>query len=275
MKRMLFCLCVLGLFFASVAWSTDYIIGDGDSLSVAVWGVPELSVSIIVRPDGKITLPAAGDVVATGFTPSQLGQELTRILGDYVKAPIVTVTVVGITNNRIYISGSGVPSQVVLLTGRTTLFKLMCGVEGIVNADLQRASVVRNGEKLNVDVYDLFIDGNIKADIDLMPDDILFFPSNELNKVYVVGAVNTPQAIMYRDGLRILDVILESGGFTKFAKASAVSILRKKFDEQGNELSDDRVRIKLNLDDLMNDGELEHNISLQRGDYVLVKEGMF
>lgn len=275
MKRMLLCLCVLGLFFVSVAWSTDYVIGDGDTLTVAVWGVPELSGSVIVRPDGKITLPAAGDVVATDFTPSQLGQELTRILGDYVKTPIVTVTVMGITNNRIYISGSGVPSQVIILPGRTTLFKLMCGVAGIVNADLQRASLMRDGKKLDVDIYDLFIDGNIESDVNLMSDDILLFPSNELNKVYVVGAVNTPQAIMYRDGLRILDVILESGGFTKFAKASAVLILRKKFDEQGNELSDDRVRIKLNLDDLMNDGELEHNITLQRGDYVLVREGMF
>lgn len=275
MKRMLLCLCVLGLFFTNVAWSTDYVIGDGDSLSIAVWGVPELSVAVVVRPDGKITLPAAGDVIATGFTPTQLGEELTRILGAYVKNPIVTVTVMGITNNRIYVSGSGVPSQVIILPGRTTLFKLMCGVEGIVNADLQRASLVRDGEKLAVDIYDLFINGNMSADVDLMSDDILFFPSNELNKVYVVGAVNTPQAIKYRDGLRILDVILESGGFTKFAKAKAVLILRKKFDEQGNELSDDRVRIKLNLADLMNDGELEHNITLQRGDYVLVREGMF
>ena len=126
---------------------------------------------------------------------------------------------------------------------------------------------MRDGEKLSVDMHDLFNNGNIKADIELRAEDILFLPTNELNKVYVVGAVNTPQGIMYRDGLRVLDVILESGGFTKFAKASAVLILRKE--------GDDRRRIKLDLDGLMKDGELNENLELQRGDYVIVREGMF
>jgi polysaccharide export outer membrane protein len=263
---------VLALWFAvlccsSFAWAGDYVIGDGDGLSIAVWGVSELSVQVIVRPDGKITLPAAGDVMASGLTPVELGKELTKVLGDYVKTPIVTVTVAGITNNRIYISGGGVTPRVMNLAGRSSLFKLLCGIEGIENADLQRAYLSRGGEKVAVDMYDLFNNGNIKADVDLQAEDILFLPTNELNKVYVVGAVATPQAIMYRDGLRILDVILESGGFTKFAKADAVLILRKK--------DDDRIRIKLNMDDLMKDGQLSENLELQRGDYVIVREGMF
>ena len=275
MKHFILCIGWLAI-FGGVAWAGDYVVGDGDHLSVAVWGVPELSGEVVVRPDGKITLPAAGDVVASGFSPAQLGKELTKILTDYVKTPIVTVTVVGITNNRIYISGSGVPSQVVNLTGRTTLFKLMCGLEGIDHADLQRASLLRDGKKLAVNIHDLFINGNLKTDIELEAEDILFLPSNDRNKVYVVGAVKAPQAIMYRDGLRILDVILESGGFTKFAKASAVLILRKKLDAQGNELlNSERTSIKLNLDNLMKDGKLKENIALQRGDYVLVRESMF
>ncbi len=263
---------VLGLWFAvlccsSFAWGGDYVIGDGDGLSIAVWGVPELSVQVIVRPDGKITLPAAGDVVASGLTPVELGKELAKVLDAYVKTPIVTVTVAGITNNRIYISGGGVPPRVMNLPGRTSLFKLLCGIDGIANADLQRGYLSRNGEKVNVDMHDLFNNGNLKADIELQSEDILFLPTNELNKVYVVGAVATPQAVLYRDGLRILDVILASGGFTKFAKADAVLILRKK--------DDDRIRIKLNMDDLMKDGQLSENLELQRGDYVIVREGMF
>lgn len=271
MKRILLCVCVMGILCSGVAWSGDYVIGDGDSLTVAVWGVPELSGNVIVRPDGKITLPAVGDVDASGLTSTQLGLELTKVLSAYVKTPIVTVTVTGITNNKIYISGNGVPPRVINLSGRTSLFKLLCGIDGVANIDLQRATLVRNGEKLKVDMYDLFIEGNLKVDIDLHANDILFLPSNELNKIYVVGAVKTPQSILYRDGLRILDVILASGGFTKFAKTSSVLILRKKEGVKGNE----RIRIDINMDDLMEDGELKENIELHRGDYVLVKEGMF
>ena len=267
MKKIIFYLLLTQLCFSSLVWGGDYIIGDGDGLSIAVWGVPELSVNVIVRPDGKITLPAGGDVAATGFTPVQLGQELTKVLGNYVKTPIVTVTVAGITNNRIYISGGGVPPRVLNLQGRTTLFKLLCSLEGIGNADLQRAYLMRAGEKVEVDFHDLFDKGNLEADIDLQAEDILFLPTNELNKVYVVGAVNTPQYIIYRDGLRILDAILESGGFTKFAKENAVLILRKKGEE--------RETIKIDMENLMKEGEWNQNLELIRGDYVIVKEGMF
>ncbi len=267
MKKLLFTLSLVLFCCSSFAWAGDYVIGDGDGLSISVWGVPELSVGVVVRPDGKITLPAAGDVVATGFTPTELGQELTKVLTRYVKTPIVSVTVAGITNNRIYISGGGVPPRVMNLQGRTTLFKLLCSLEGIGNADLQRAYLMRGNDKLEVDFHDLFDNGNLAADIDLTAEDILFLPTNERNKVYVVGAVNNPQYIIYRDGLRILDAILESGGFTKFAKESAVLILRKN--------GDDRQSIKIDMEELMKEGKWSQNLELKRGDYVIVKEGMF
>jgi polysaccharide export outer membrane protein len=177
------------------------------------------------------------------------------------------VTVQSITNNRIYISGGGVPPRVINLTGRTTLFKLLCSLEGIQNADLVSASLMRAGEKMPVSFHALFNEGELSADVQLQPDDILLLPTNELNKVYVVGAVNNPQYIVFRDGLKILDVILECGGFTKFAKESQVLILRRK--------GDSRERLKINIKDLMNDGDLAQNIALQRGDYVIVQEGMF
>jgi len=269
MKRFILFCSILLLLVSSQTWAGDYIIGDGDSLNVAVWGVAELSAQVVVRPDGKITLPAVGDVVASGLTPEQLGQQIAQVLSDYVKNPVVTVTVVGITNNRIYIAGSGVPPRVLNLNGRTSLFKMLCGIDGIVNADLQRATLLREGKKIPVDMEKLFNAGDITKDVTLKAGDIIFLPSNELNKVYVVGAVTAPQAIKYRVGLRILDVILESGGFTKFANTSAVLILRKKANGK------DRERIKVNMDDLMKDGQLKENIELQRGDYVLVRESMF
>jgi polysaccharide export outer membrane protein len=245
----------------------DYIIGDGDGLSISVWGVPELSVSTVVRPDGKITLPAVGDVKATGLTPMQLGDKLAVVLDAYVKKPIVTVAVNGITNNQVYISGGGVPSSAVNLAGRTTVFKFLCTLPGVDNVDLVNAYLLRDGKKLDVDFHALFVDLQIDKDLDLQPEDILYLPTNEKNKIYVVGAVNNPQAVVYRDKLKIFDAILECGGFTKFAKENSVLILR---NQEGQE-----ARIKVNIKDLINNGDLSQNIELVRGDYVMVPEGIF
>ena len=255
------------VFLPTQVLSGDYVIGDGDGLDIAVWGVPELSVAVVVRPDGKITLPAVGDVMATGLTPAELGRDLTKVLDSYVKKPIVTVSVSGITNNRIYISGGGVPSHVINLSGRTTLFKLLCSLDGAENTDLKRARLMRDNKRQDVDLYALFIDGDMTKDLDLQAEDILYLPTNEKNKIYVVGAVNEPKYLIYREGMRILDAILECGGFSKFAKESAVLILRK---DNGND-----TRIKVNVEDLVSDGDLAQNIELARGDYVMVQEGIF
>jgi polysaccharide biosynthesis/export protein len=247
--------------------ANDYVIGDGDTLSVSVWGASELSVTVIVRPDGKITLPAVGDVKATGLTPKQLSDDLVMILDSFIKKPIVTVTVTAITNNRVYVSGGGVPSQVINLTGRTTLFKLLCSLEGIENADMVNAYLVRGGKRLEIDFFGLFVKGQVEKDIVLRPEDILYLPTNENNKVYVVGAVNTPRYLIYRQGIRIFDAILEAGGFSKFARQNAVLLLRT--------IDGQEERIRINITDLMKNGDLTQNIELRRGDYVIVQEGMF
>ena len=266
MLRFLFVLlmCVL---VPTEGHSGDYVIGDGDGLTVSVWGVPELSVGVVVRPDGKITLPAVGDVMATGLTPVELSRDLEKVLDSYVKKPIITVSVSGINNNRIYVSGGGVPSTVMNLSGRTTLFKFLCSLNGAENTDLKNARLLRNNKEQEIDIYSLFVDGDIEKDIELQPEDILYLPTNEKNKIYVVGAVNAPTYIIYREGMRILDAILECGGFTKFAKESAVLILRKNNGQDS--------RIKINIEDLVSEGDLTQNIELARGDYVIVQEGIF
>jgi len=266
-RKVFMLLCCVGMCLAEVALAGDYVIGDGDSLNISVWGAPELSVGVVVRPDGKITLPAVGDVVATGLTPVQLGQDLTKVLDAYVKKPIVTVAVSGITNNQVYISGGGVPSTVVNLTGRTTLFKFLCSLPGIDNVDLINAYLLRNGKKLVLDFHGLFVNLEIEKDVDLQPEDILYLPTNEKNRIYVVGAVSNPKAVVYREKLRILDAIFECGGFTKYAKQSAVLILRSVDGKD--------QRIKIDIADLVEDGDLAQNIELRRGDYVMVQEGIF
>lgn len=93
------------ILLCSPASAQDYLIGQGDVLEVAVWGVPEMSRSVIVRPDGKITLPAVGDVKAAQMTPVNLSKKIAEAMKEYIKQPIVTVSVEQIINNRVYITG--------------------------------------------------------------------------------------------------------------------------------------------------------------------------
>ena len=253
------------LLLAGPALAGDYIIGDGDQLRVSVWGVPELSVDVKVRPDGKITLPAAGDIVASGQTPPELSERIKKAVERFVKAPVVTLTVTDITNNKVYVGGDGTTPQVVNLAGKTTLFKLLCQLPGLDNADLHHAYLLRNGKKVLVDFHSLFYEGDFSKDIAFEPGDIVFIPKNEENKVYVVGAVVTPKFIPYRDGMRVLDAVLEAGGVNEFADENDVLIVRRHPE----------MRIHVRLKDLMKGKDMGMNLALQPGDYVTVPERLF
>lgn len=283
MKLKFVTLCLV-LLIPYIACAGDYIIGEGDGLDISVWGVKELNVSVRVRPDGKITIPGLGDVKATGFTPIELQATLGAKFKELVKNPIVTVSVREITNSKVYVFGGGVNSGVYDLNRRTTLLQLLCVIGnstvngGAANrntaagagarvADYKKAYILRNGKKLKQDFYKLFIDGDVSEDIVIETNDAIFIPQLQEKNVYVLGAVNTPKVIEYREGMTIMEAVLESGGFTKFAKQNDTEILRKDGKKE--------ISISIKAKDLINDGDLEQNVKLKPGDYVVVKEGMF
>lgn len=261
MKYMLAVLSCLLLL--TPAFAEDYIIGRGDSLEIAVWGVPEMSKSVTVRPDGKITLPAIGDIVASEVTPEVLATQLTEKMQEYVKQPIVTVSVGSIQNSRIYFTGGGVTS-VYSLVRKTTLLKLMSEMGGFPGADLRRAYLSRDGEIINTDFYALYYDGDMSKDIELQAEDIIFVPSNKLNLVYVLGAVGGPTSLQHYEGLKVFDAILSAGGFTEFAKQKSVYIIDK-----------DKNKRKIDLKKVTSGKDISANIELNPGDYVIVDESLF
>ena len=83
----------------------DYVLNPGDELEVAVWKEPDLTKTVIVRPDGKISFPLTGDVLAVGRTVVQVQTEITNKLKTYIPEPVVTVSVTGIEGNKIYVIG--------------------------------------------------------------------------------------------------------------------------------------------------------------------------
>lgn len=280
-KKALFLL--LSLVFVAPAFASDYLIGEGDVLTIAVWGEKDLTLSVKVRPDGKITVPAIGEVTAATLTAKGLQTILTDRLRTIVKNPIVTVSVVEITNNKVYIFGGGVSSGVYSLTQRTTLLQLLCQLgqaatttagptpaaasSSIRTADLKNAYVLRQGKKIKQNFYSLFISGDTSEDIVIEPNDAIFIPALVDKNVYVMGAVNMPRSIEYRDGLTVMGAILDAGGFTKFADQNDTVIYRKENNKD--------VTLKIKAKRLMSNGDLTQNVMLKPGDYVVVKEGMF
>ena len=255
------------LFVPALVCADDYMIGESDTLFISVWGNEELSLTVRVRPDGKITIPAFGEVVAAGVTPKELQNILTEELKHLVKNPIVTVIVQEINNNKVYIFGGGVNPGVFTLNGRTTLLQQLCLIEGANNADLHRAYVLRQGERIKEDFYGLFIKGKTEEDTLLKANDMIFIPAFEDRNIYVMGAVNNPTAIVYREGLKIMEAILAAGGFTEFANKNDTVIFRRDGEKE--------ISISVRLKDLIKDGDLKQNLMLTPGDYIIVEEGMF
>jgi len=253
--------------FPTLALAGDYIIGEGDVLEVSVWGVKDLNVTVKVRPDGKITIPGLGDVTTANQTPQELQKVLSVKLKDLVRNPIVTVTVKEITNSKVYVFGEGIRSGVFDLSRRTTLLQLLCTIGDIKSADLKKSYVLRNGRKVKENFVKLFIDGDTSEDIIIEANDSIYFPSLQNTNIYVLGAVNNPRYIGYRDGMTVMEAILESGGFTKFAKQNDTIILRR---EKNRELT-----IEVKAKDIWNSGDLNQNIKLKPNDYIIVKEGIF
>ena len=164
----------------------SYLIGPGDQLQIFVWRNPEVSQTITVRPDGKITTPLVEDLQASGKTPNQLARDLEKALETYIRQPIVTVLVGGGSgpfNEQIRVVGEAARPQALAYKGHMTLLDLMIVVGGTTQyADGNNASILRmmHGQltPFRVRIDDLLKDGDITANVDMLPGDILIIPES-------------------------------------------------------------------------------------------------
>lgn len=167
----------------------DYRIGADDRLQITVWRNPELSVAVPVRPDGKISVPLIGDVLAGGSTPEQVAALIKQKLTAFIREPNVTVLVVELRSHEY------------------------------------------------------------------------------LSRVRVTGAVRTPRSIPYRQGMTVLDAVLEAGGTSDFAAPNRAKLYRKGKGKTNV--------IDIELGDILNKGKLQTNVTLRPGDVVTVPERLF
>ncbi len=164
--------------------SYRYLIGAGDVLNIFVWRNPEVSGTFIVRPDGMITTSLVEDIPVSGKTPTELARSIEKILATYLRDPIVTVTVNnfnGPFSEQIRVIGEATEPQSINYTQNMTLLDVMIRVGGLTEfADGNDAVLVRieNGVQKQYDIYieDLIKDGEINANVDMLPGDIIIIP---------------------------------------------------------------------------------------------------
>jgi polysaccharide export outer membrane protein len=169
---------------ASSLPSAEYRIGPGDSLNIFVWRNPELTVTVPVRPDGRVSIPLVEDVVAIGKTPTSLAREYEQRLGKYIREPLVTVIVSGFVGpipDQVRIIGEASQPRSLPFRADMTVLDAIIAVGGLTRYAAGNDSlIVRtvNGVQTTYAVHlrDLIRDGDITSNVALQPGDILIIP---------------------------------------------------------------------------------------------------
>ena len=161
----------------------NYIVGPGDTLNINVWRNPELSSTVPVRPDGKVTTPLVDELVAQGKSPQQIARDVEKALGKFVRDPVVTVIVtsfVGPYSEQIRVVGEAAKPQFLAYKQKMTVMDVMIAVGGLTEfADGNKATLVRAAEgnkRYSVRLQDLVKRGDISANVEMLPGDVLIIP---------------------------------------------------------------------------------------------------
>lgn len=163
----------------------NYLIGAGDNLNIIVWRNPELSLSVPVRPDGKLSAPLVDELLVQGKTSTQVAREIEQKLATYVRDPVVTVIVTGFVgpySEQIRVVGEAAKPQFLPFKQRMTVLDVMIAVGGLTDfADGNRATILRSAEgnkQYSVRLKDLIKRGDVSANVEMRPGDILIIPQS-------------------------------------------------------------------------------------------------
>ena len=170
---------------ATEAADSDYIIGPGDTLQVFIWRNAELSATVPVRPDGKISTPLVEDMIAVGKTPSKLARDIEGVLAAYIRTPQVNVIVTNAvsTFSQVRVLGQVATPQAVPYREGMTVLDAILAVGGLGEfAAGNRGKIVRvvagETKEIKVRIGDLVNKGDVSQNLPLNPGDVLVVPES-------------------------------------------------------------------------------------------------
>ena len=170
---------------AAATQDYSYIVGPGDNLNIIVWRNPELSLSVPVRPDGKLSAPLIDELVAQGKNPIEIARDIEKQLAKYVRDPVVTVIVTGFVgpyDQQIRVVGEASRPQALPYRQKMTVLDVMIAVGGLTDfAAGNDAIILRAGDgnkQYAVRLKDLIKRGDISANVEMKPGDVLIIPQS-------------------------------------------------------------------------------------------------
>jgi len=157
--------------------SNTYIVGAEDVLSISVWHEPELTKQVVVRPDGKITLPLVNELPAAGLTVEQLSEAIAQALLKYMNAPEVNVSVQQVNSKKYYIQGEVLKPGSYALVVPTTIMEGLANAGGFKDfANTKRIAILRGAERLKFNYKEVRSGKRLEQNILLQPGDQIIVP---------------------------------------------------------------------------------------------------
>jgi polysaccharide export outer membrane protein len=237
------------------------VLGPEDVLEISVWGYPDLTRVVAVLPDGRISVPLVGGVVAAGLTVEQLARALVRGFARYIRDPQVTVIVKEFRKVRVSVLGQVVKPGTYALPPGARLLDLISAAGGLTEvASLGDAQLLRNGKPALAVDLDRVLAGDPEVNVELAGGETLVVREDLVSIVNVAGEVVKPGRYRLKGEMRVLDVLLLAGGLTDKASITAARLVR------GAEAHG------LALDALLLRQDMSHNVRLRPGDTLLVPE---
>jgi polysaccharide export outer membrane protein len=158
----------------------DYVIGPDDTLHISVWKEPDLTETLPVRPDGKISMPLLNDVPAAGMTPTQLASSITERLRKYVADPRVTVVVTAMNSQKVYVTGEVLHPGPMPLTANMTVLQALASAGFTQFASTKGIYVLRTvdskQQKIPVNYKKLIRGEAVDQNVMLKPGDTVVVP---------------------------------------------------------------------------------------------------
>jgi len=255
---------------APPAHAAEYLLGPLDVLDITVFGEADLTRTVTVRPDGKISFPLIGEMLVTGLTASQVAEKLTVSLKVFLKNPRVTVTVSQARPDAVrlfvYLVGQvKIPGAYEFRTGWTVMEAIAQAGGLTPKAALRKAVLIRRAASQTqpLDLERIVLQGDQSANVSLQPGDVILVPEF-LNRVLVWGAVRSPGPYDLNEGARVLDALLAAGGPDVKAAVESVGIIRQTAD--GKRV----VAATVNLTRILKHADESQNVLLQHADIVYV-----
>ncbi len=246
----------------------EYRIGVDDVLQVVVWSQPDLSMDLLVRKDGSISVPLVGNLRVEGLTIPELERMLTQRLSPFVDQPNVVVNPKEINSLRIFMVGSirkpnvsiGPVRPEFLLRGGNTLLEILSDVEFQSDADLAASYVSRGDLIIPVNLKALLKDGDLSQNVLLEPGDRVVVPG-PLKEVTVLGEVRAPDRYKVNLDTTLVDLLsIAKGVNVETADLYMAYVARNK------------QVLPINLKRLLTMGDLTQNLVMEDGDVVYVPD---